>query len=531
MFALTFAIGIFSYLIFALGLAGLLYTPFLVGLTLIFWGAFLVYKRNDFHRYRQRIQIREYSLFFLVCIVLLIVQAGVNSIGLFGPEIGFDAVWYHLTFSKLYLQYHTIFHIPGGVFFYSDMPKLTEMLYTAGLAFGSDFFPKAMQYFFGLLCCIALYKTARKFFSPSIAILAPVIFYSNLVVGWESISAYIDLSWAFFQAMTLWALLQWMETKKREHFIMVGIIAGLSMTTKILSGASVALFVAFLLWYEHATLGLLPRIQRASTFLFLALVVPLPWLVFSYIHTGNPFYPLFSATLPLIKPWQILTPPFFVTSLWTTFARGSDPVNPLYLISVPFLVVYWKKLIREYSVLVFLGIGGFIAWYITPQSGGGRYALAYMPMFTLLLLALIAVLSTGWKKAFIIAGIFCLVISIGYRAIANYKFLPVITGKETKAYFLSTHLDFSLGDFYDVDGYFAKHIKSDDKVLLYGFHNLYYVDFPYIHSSWAEKGDTFNYVAVQGNGLPERFKFWNLIYFNNTTQVRLYTLGKKVWRY
>ncbi len=531
MFALAFSIGVFSYSIFLLGLLGLLYKAILIPFTFIFWIGFFYYKRNSIKIFFHNLHLQRYSLFFLVCLVLLLVQAIINSVGVFGPEIGFDALWYHLTLPKLYLQYNTIFHIPGGIFFYSDMPKLTEMLYTAGLAFSSDIPPKATQFLFGILCCIALYKVARKLFSPSWAILVPLIFYSNLVVGWESVSAYIDLSRTFFEIMALWAFVIWTQTKKQEWFVKAAVLVGLTVTTKLLAGGTVIIYLVVLFFYEHTTTQLLERLKRIVMFAVVVLLIPLPWLVFSFVHTGNPFYPLFSRTLPLVHYEQVFTPWFFASAIWNTFAYASDPIHPLYLIAIPFITLNWKKLMHTIPLILCFAIGGFVVWYFTPQSGGGRYILPYLPLFTIVVVSMISLQSQNWKRVFIGCILLCSILSIGYRVLANYKFIPVITGRETKAHFLSKHLDFILGDFYDVDSYFATHIKPTDKVLLYGFHNLYYVDFPYIDSTWAEKGQLFNYVAVQGSGMPERFKFWNLVYFNTTTKVRLYTLSGKLWRF
>ena len=67
--------------------------------------------------------------------------------------------------------------------------------------------------------------------------------------------------------------------------------------------------------------------------------------------------------------------------------------------------------------------------------------------------------------------------------------------------------------------------------LLYGFHNLYYINFPFIDSSYVKIGDRFNYIAVAGNNLPERFKVWNLIYYNEKTNVKLYSIGGMKWTY
>ena len=87
------------------------------------------------------------------------------------------------------------------------------------------------------------------------------------------------------------------------------------------------------------------------------------------------------------------------------------------------------------------------------------------------------------------------------------------------------------GDFYDTDNFFKKNIRKDDVVLLYGFHNLYYVDFPFIDSSFVKKGDRFNYVALQKGELPKRFSNWNLIYYNSKTLVKLYSFNGQKWIY
>ncbi|MEK9178287.1 MAG: hypothetical protein AAB801_00740, partial [Patescibacteria group bacterium] len=122
-------------------------------------------------------------------------------------------------------------------------------------------------------------------------------------------------------------------------------------------------------------------------------------------------------------------------------------------------------------------------------------------------------------------------ISIGYRTLANGKFLNYLLGKETKAEFLTKNLNFSFGDFYDTDGFFRKNVKKDQTVLIYGFHNLYYADFRFIHSSFVKKGDRFSFIATQDSELPSRFKFWDLIYTNELTNVKVYSIGGIKWTY
>jgi len=523
-------IGIFSYSILALGLLRLYYPWILIPFTILFWFSFVLWQKDKIISFYKNISLRNYSNILSLALLYLVIQAAVNSIGLFGPEIGFDATWYHLTLPKLYLMYHQFIHVPGGVLYYADMPKLAEMLYASGLSFGFDFFARIWQFIFGILTCVILYKFGRKYFSESWAILVPVIFYSSLVVGWESFSGYIDLARTFFTIIAAYSFVNWNESGEKKYFYYSAIFVGFSVATKLLSFPDLAAYTVLLLFLGKNSHNLAGRVKNITTFIVLALTPVLPYFLFSFIHTGSPVYPLFT-NYPVPGYFEIFNPLFFITSVWQTFANASDLINPIFLAVLPFVIIYSKKLLKEIPIVFLLATSGFVAWYITPQSGGGRYILAYLPIFSIVSIYIIRNLSRNWQKIFIAFIVFVAAVSILYRTSANAKFLPLFFHKETMGVFMSKNLQYNLGDFYDIDGYFARKIKPTDKVLLFGFHNLYYVDFPFIDSSWVNKNDLFNFVAVQGNGLPDRFKNWDLVYYNNTTLVRLYSLKGAMWRY
>ncbi len=190
-------------------------------------------------------------------------------------------------------------------------------------------------------------------------------------------------------------------------------------------------------------------------------------------------------------------------------------------------MTYINNLPRNFFYLFLYSLLGIVVWYTTPQTGGGRFIMAYLPVLSIVSAGVFCAGCPRWFQKILIGLIFLTIITtIFYRGIANKRYLPVILGRETKAHFLTTHLNFAFGDFYDTDGYFAKHIKKTDRVLLYGMHNLYYVNFPFIDSSWVKRGDKFDYVLVQKGSLPTEFYEWKLIYSNQMTGVRLYSRGK-----
>lgn len=533
MFSLAILIGIYSYGIFAVGLLGLLYKSIIIVYTLAFILAsfFLIRKVETFPR---RIVLwreikRDQLSLLLLC--YLVVFAFVNLIGALGPEIAYDALWYHLTLPKLYLQNHTILHYPGGLLYYSDMPKLTEMIYMSVLAIDSEVLAKIIHFTFGVLSVIAVYLLSRIFLSARFSLLAAAIFYSNLVVAWESTTAYVDLARTFFEILALWGFILYVKQGNVKWLVESAVMMGLAIATKLLAVGSIFIFSALIFYFGYIRKQTIRTVAKLILlYCSIAFLIPLPWFIFSFVHTGNPLYPFFTPVYDSSFDMRLLRPDIFVRDIWMLFTRAADPISPLYIITVPLVVFFFKAFDTKRKMIIFYALVVLLIWYITPRTGGGRFILPYLPAFSLVTVFVFESLLTSrirYKKMVVQAASFLIVvvllISLVYRGVANSKYIPFLLGRETKAEFLSRYLNFSFGDFYDTDGYFKKTITSKDRVLLYGFHNLYFADFPFIDSSWVQKGDMFNYIAVQNGELPKRFRYWSLIYYNPITNVRLYT--------
>jgi hypothetical protein len=261
--------------------------------------------------------------------------------------------------------------------------------------------------------------------------------------------------------------------------------------------------------------------------------VPLPWFIFSFLNTGNPFYPYFGKlAVDSGQSFSIPNFSFILRDFYNLFLNLSDPISPLYLILLPLILISLRKSefrIKLFAIYTFLAV---LIWYLTLEARGGRFILPYLPIFSILASYSIYKLKNRSLRIFLIITVILVVLSsISYRFLANSKYIPVILGKETKSQFLTKNLNFSFGDFYDIDGYFQKNIKPSDKVLLYGFHNLYYVNFPFVDSSFVKMGDKFNYIAVQNSIIPIRFSDWKQIYYNKITKVGLYSKERKIWVY
>lgn len=523
MFKLALAIGIYSYLILFLGLSGFFIKNNILILSILYWSFafFYIYSKN-----RSEFNLKKgFDKLSILCFVLLGAMSIVNLIGVLGPEISFDALWYHLTLPKLYLYNQSIFHIPGSLLYYSDMPKLTEMLYTAALSMGNEILTKFIHFIFGILTLFATYKISRKFFSLPLSLIAALIFYSNLVVAWESIISYSDLSRTFFEIMAFWAFINGYETKNKKWFFLSGALMGFAISVKLLAIASVFIFIClFIVLFKNDFKNLLKNILF---FILPTFIIPLPWFIFSYINTGNPIYPFFDTKTNII----LQSSSNLFDNFLKLFLFSPDPISPIYLIVLPILILSFLSAPFKIRLLYIYSILALTILLITPSVGGGRFMLAYLPVFSILSIYVIGVKNKLVKTIIISTVILIMLSSIGYRTLANAKYVPVILSLQSKSDFLTKNLNFKFGDFYDTDNYFKHNIQTTDKILLYGFHNLYYVDFPFIHSTWLKYGDKFNYIATQNTQLPKRYINFKLCYYNKITNVKLYGLEDKLCLY
>src|SRR6266403_1254461 len=395
MFVLAVLIGIYTYCLFFLGILGIITPGTVIAVTIMFLPVILFWKRNLLEI--PRISYKRPNKFVLLFAVLFFLQASINIIGALGPELGYDALWYHLTLPKIWLINHKISFISGGLLYYSVMPKLAEMLFVAGLSFGNIITVKLLHFSFGILSCFALYKLQRKFFSPFISLLGVVIFYSNLVVAWESSSAYIDLIRAFFEIMTLWGFINWWQTQQKKWLVISAVMVGLTITTKLLAIGSLFIFSLLIIYYFFRyKKRFIDLFTQLFVYWFVAFLIPLPWFIFSFLYTGNPVYPFFTAIYQVApEPLNIIN---FFQEVWKLLIASSDPISPIYLIILPLIIANYLKFKTEIKLVILYSALTIVIWYFTPRTGGGRFMLPYLPALSFVGAAVIDTLLKSKEK-------------------------------------------------------------------------------------------------------------------------------------
>ena len=300
-------------------------------------------------------------------------------------------------------------------------------------------------------------------------------------------------------------------------------LMGLAVESKLVALSTVVIMLLLLFHFQKSSYK--KRLKDLSIFALCSLIPSLGWFVLSYVSTDNPFYPLFTRYTIHFGQDTLAFPAFLLDPI-TVFFSAADPVSPIYLIIFPLFFVVHKRLHANSAPVFVFAILSLVVWTITPKTGGGRFLVPYLPVFSVAAAIVISQLK-GKKLSQIslIAVTLCMVLAIAYRGIASLRYVPVVFGFETRQHFLATHLNYSFGDYSDIDGEVARSVKPSSTILLYGFHNLYYMNNNFIDASWVQKGDRFEYIATQNTSLPPRFRYWRPVYTNKTTGVTLYTIG------
>ncbi len=205
----------------------------------------------------------------------------------------FDSLTYHLAAPKLYVEAGRIVRIVHD--HHTNSPFNMEMLYTLGLAFGSESLAKSFHLTAYLLIVASVAGAARRLSTDrtgNVPALAAAIAATLPPAVWEAGTAYVDLGTALAEWLALLALVEWWRAK-REHaarwLVLCGVACGTALATKLLGGAAL-LFAILAVGYASvrrrgcAWRGAAGLVGRAA-------LLSAPWFVKSYVYTGNPIYP------------------------------------------------------------------------------------------------------------------------------------------------------------------------------------------------------------------------------------------------
>ena len=286
----------------------------------------------------------------LIIYVILFLVIGLNlSVALLPPQ-NFDALEYHLGVQSQYLLAGKFFDLPYMM--YANFPQNMELIYGASMAIWDDTAVKIIHWWMGLLTFAGIYLLGRKIHSEKAGFWGGFIFYTCGEIGLLSNQANIDLGVSFLASVILITLVEWWETRKRSEIIILGIVLGIALGTKL----TTLIILIFPLAASTLIIGPRPRISKWLIVVSLAAILFIPWLIKTFIFTGNPFFP-FGFDLFGGDHWTE------VNSALERAAHSPDWSKGIVNIIIdPFIRIYRSIPLSPYLFILFLPVIFTIKW-------------------------------------------------------------------------------------------------------------------------------------------------------------------------
>lgn len=211
-----------------------------------------------------------------------------------------DGLSYHLTAAVRLLNAGHFTFLP--TFTYTNWPLGVESLFMLLLGLNPAAPVGIIQFTFATLILITVWHAGRRLGGPVVGAGAAVLMLAYKVFWEESTQAHVDLGTALFAMLAVFAMMQYLETPRKTPLLkLAALFAGLAATTK-LNGLWVIIAMAAVLLFTHrktevSTQEEKPtrnqKIKEVVQFVLIACCPVIPWLIRTWIVTGNPAYPIF----------------------------------------------------------------------------------------------------------------------------------------------------------------------------------------------------------------------------------------------
>lgn len=300
--AIAFGLGemILSYALFGLGLIGGLRFWVLVPLSAV---GTVVFFPGLFRELRLMTQkaypyLRENWLMTSLIALLF----GIYILGASVPEREVDVVWYHLAVPLYYINHGGFiqwvpFNLP------SHYPMNVHLHYVFSLLVGNEITAKYFMLLHFIPAMILFAAVAARYVSRK-WVLFPIIMYLSCLQFRLPVMANVQKALFFYVFLSTVLLWRALEKEDWPAFLLASLFCGMAMGTKMNAllfawFAQWALIAIWLLFLRNESLW--AGIKKWVVHSLIAWAMLSPWLIKSWIFTGNPFYPMLGRFFP-VKP-------------------------------------------------------------------------------------------------------------------------------------------------------------------------------------------------------------------------------------
>jgi hypothetical protein len=207
------------------------------------------------------------------------------------PPTDPDGLIDHLKAPKLFLEAARFY--PTSDFVFGNYPFTLESLFTIGMIFGSDTFAKVLHLTLASFLVLAMYRLGRRYLPTGTAWMPVVILLGMPIFPIWAGLAYIDMGWALYEFLAIYALVIWRDKNHPRWLMLAGLMTGFALGTKYLAFEGAAALGLWILWRSRRA-GWKNILRSALFFGIPALLVGFPWYLKNLIWLSDPVYPYIS---------------------------------------------------------------------------------------------------------------------------------------------------------------------------------------------------------------------------------------------
>ncbi len=326
--------------------------------------------------------------------LLLIVLVGGYAVRGLLPPTGFDALMYHLSTIKLYLQHGGFWNIYFNA--QSDFPMLTEMNFMIGLVFNNDIICKTLSFLLALMTLATIAYLCTLYFNTNKIIIPSMLVFCTFTCVIANMSnCDVDIPQALWTVLALISLELYIKEREKWYIVIAAILAGMAVQTKIFGIFAISVLIIRLLIHKKHLIFSPDGIKGVLTLTIIPFLMGLPWYIKSYIYNDTILSISHSSIVGqgLAHPMGIQCTSHFCYWFVNVFLRifaapwtfsifpgqhQSGTFGPLFLAILPFLL--FINIPKKIKTLLFM-IGIFLAqilfmeiWFI--QGGTSiRYSI------------------------------------------------------------------------------------------------------------------------------------------------------------
>lgn len=497
-FAFVIGFGILGWLIFPLGLLGVLNKSALFGLLLAGSSGVILLRQKKWSLSADRPDGLGWGLSALILAAMLLDLAEGLS-----PPGDADSLAYHFTAIKHFLDAGRIVFIlrPGD----GSIPYLTQMTYLPALALGGERALTLWTMVSGWAPAALLFVVSRRHLSQNWSLAATLIFLTTPAMIYGAGTGQIEARLAMFVLVAAWAAARSLETGRLNYAVLAGLAVGFYGGSKYLG----------LLFAVACGLTLLAQkrwLAHGLVFSAVTLAAGFQWYAWNGIHTGDPFFPMFfqwlgrddlllwskeqnlfyqqvfmnqDRPLPRTLFWFFLFP--FQATLDSPPITEAKAVGlgPFALLVLPFAALgAWKFRNRvPGSRLLIYGAIAFLFYALWFFSGPSQRVRHLLPILPLLLICLTVAAERfskqgrfQWPLAAAVAATVSFQMFVG--AVFSVKYLRYIASDESRESFLLRNIKH-----YAPVPWINARLSKSDKLFISERQLFYFLEMPYLSGS------------------------------------------------